>query len=125
MQQPFGVKALAHASRRVVQKARVQELNDATDAAGLPPEAAAMDLFDTVPTTLNGIIDALFYMRIQHRNNGEHMIEGGSRTRMASATSTGAMYGLRLSSRPSCSWSTRRGRLHYWPRPDEAKAPRS
>jgi hypothetical protein len=76
MQQPFGVKALAHASRRVVQKARVQELNDATDAAGLPPEAAAMDLFDTVPTTLNGIIDALFYMRIQHRNNGEHMIEG-------------------------------------------------
>ena len=35
-----------------------------------------MDLFDTVPTTLNGIIDALFYMRNQHRNNGEHMIEG-------------------------------------------------
>jgi hypothetical protein len=63
------------------EKARVQELNDATDAAGLPLEAAAMDLFDTVPTTLAGIITALFYMRIQHRNDGEHMIQGAVRGR--------------------------------------------
>jgi hypothetical protein len=55
---------------------RVRELNDATDAAHLPLEAAAEDLFNTVPTTLTGIITALFYMRIQHRNDGEHMIQG-------------------------------------------------
>jgi hypothetical protein len=58
------------------EKARVRELNDATDAAGLPLEAAAMDLFNTAPTTHAGIIAALFYMRIQHRNDGEHMIRG-------------------------------------------------
>ena len=58
------------------EKERVRELNDATDAAGLPLEAAAMDLFNTHPTTRTGIITALFYMRIQHRNDGEHMIRG-------------------------------------------------
>jgi hypothetical protein len=58
------------------EKARVSELNDLTDAAGLPLEAAAMDLFNTHPTTRTGISSALFYMRIQHRNNGEHMIQG-------------------------------------------------
>jgi hypothetical protein len=58
------------------EKARVQELNDATDAAHLPLEAAAMDLFNTAPTTHAGIITALFYMRLQHRNDGEHMIQG-------------------------------------------------
>jgi hypothetical protein len=58
------------------EKARVSELNDATDAAGLPLEAAAMDLFNTHPTTRDGIITALFYMRIQHRNDGEHMMQG-------------------------------------------------
>jgi hypothetical protein len=55
---------------------RVRELNDATDEAHLPLEAAAMDLFNTHPTTRAGIITALFYMRIQHRNNGKHMIQG-------------------------------------------------
>jgi hypothetical protein len=55
---------------------RVRELNDATDEAHLPLEAAAMDLFNTHPTTRTGIITALFYMRIQHRNDGEHMIRG-------------------------------------------------
>jgi hypothetical protein len=55
---------------------RVRELNDATDEAHLPLEAAAMDLFNTHPTTRTGIITALFYMRIQHRNDGEHMIKG-------------------------------------------------
>ena len=58
------------------EKARVQELNDATDAAHLPLEAAAMDLFNTAPTTHAGIITALFYMQLQHRNDGEHMIQG-------------------------------------------------
>ena len=58
------------------EKARVRELNDATDAAHLPLEAAAMDLFNTAPTTHAGVIAALFYMRIQHRNDGEHMIQG-------------------------------------------------
>jgi hypothetical protein len=58
------------------EKARVRKLNDAVDEAHLPLEAAAMDLFDTAPTTHAGIITALFYMRIQHRNNGEHMVQG-------------------------------------------------
>ena len=58
------------------EKAHLRELDDATDAAGLPLEAAAMDLFDTVPTTNAGIIAALRYMRIQHGNDGEHMIQG-------------------------------------------------
>jgi hypothetical protein len=35
-----------------------------------------MDLLNTAPTTHGGIISALFYMRIQHRNDGEHMIQG-------------------------------------------------
>jgi hypothetical protein len=55
---------------------RVLELNDATDEAHLPLEAAAMDLFNTHPTTRTGISTALFYMRIQHRNDGKHMIQG-------------------------------------------------
>jgi hypothetical protein len=58
------------------EKARVSELNDLTDAAGLPLGAAAMDLFNTHPTTSAGIITALFYTRIQHRNDGEHMVQG-------------------------------------------------
>jgi hypothetical protein len=58
------------------EKAHLQELDDATDAAGLPLEAAAMDLFNTAPTTHAGIIAALRYMRIQHGNDGEHMIQG-------------------------------------------------
>jgi hypothetical protein len=55
---------------------RIRELNDAVDEASLPLEAAAMDLFNTAPTTRAGILTALFYMRIQHRNDGEHMIQG-------------------------------------------------
>jgi hypothetical protein len=58
------------------EKAHVLKLNDAVDEAHLPLEAAAMDLFNTEPTTHAGIICALFYMRIQHRNDGEHMIQG-------------------------------------------------
>jgi len=58
------------------EKAHVRKLNDAVDEAHLPLEAAAVDLFNTEPTTLAGIVTALFYMRIQHRNDGEHMIEG-------------------------------------------------
>jgi hypothetical protein len=58
------------------EQAHVLKLNDAVDEAHLPLEAAAMGLFNTEPTTHAGIITALFYMRIQHRNNGEHMIRG-------------------------------------------------
>jgi hypothetical protein len=58
------------------EQAHVLKLNDAVDEAHLPLEAAAMDLFNTHPTTLTGIITALFYMRIQHRNDGEYMIQG-------------------------------------------------
>ena len=58
------------------EQAHVLKLNDAVDEAHLPLEAAAVDLFNTAPTTHAGIITALFYMRIQHRNDGEHMIQG-------------------------------------------------
>jgi hypothetical protein len=58
------------------EKAQVLKLNDAVDEAHLPLEEAAMNLFNTAPTTHAGIIAAFFYMRIQHRNGGEHMIQG-------------------------------------------------
>jgi hypothetical protein len=58
------------------EQAHVLKLNDAVDEAHLPLEAAAVDLFNTAPTTHAGIITALFYMRIQHRNDGKHMIQG-------------------------------------------------
>jgi hypothetical protein len=58
------------------EKAHVLKLNDAVDEAHLPLEAAAEDLCNTEPTTLAGIICAISYMRIQHRNNGEHMVQG-------------------------------------------------
>jgi len=35
-----------------------------------------MDLFNTAPTTQAGIIAAFRYMRIQHGNAGEHVIQG-------------------------------------------------
>ena len=54
------------------EKAQVLKLDDAVDGAHLPLEAAAMDLFNTAA----GIITALFYVRIQHRNNGGHMVQG-------------------------------------------------
>jgi hypothetical protein len=58
------------------EKAHVRKLNDAVDEAHLPLEAAAENLINTAPTTHAGIITALFYMRIQHRNDGNHMIQG-------------------------------------------------
>ena len=58
------------------EEARLGELNDALDEAHLPLEAAAMDLFNTHPTTQDGITTALFYMRLQCRNDGMHMIQG-------------------------------------------------
>ena len=36
----------------------------------------ARNLINTAPTTHAGVIAALFYMRIQHRNDGEHMVQG-------------------------------------------------
>jgi hypothetical protein len=58
------------------EKAHVLKLNDAVDEAHLPLETAAMDLFNTAPTTHAGIIAALRYMRIQYGDDGEHMIQG-------------------------------------------------
>jgi hypothetical protein len=58
------------------EKAHVRKLNDAVDEAHLPLEAAAENLINTAPTTHAGVIAALFYMRIQHRNDGEHMVQG-------------------------------------------------
>ena len=58
------------------EQAHVLKLNDAVDEAHLPLEAAAVDLFNTAPTTHAGIVTALFYMRIQHRNESMHMIQG-------------------------------------------------
>jgi hypothetical protein len=58
------------------EKAHVLKLNDAVDEAHLPLEAAADDLLNTAPTTHAGIICAIAYMRVQHRNDGEHMVEG-------------------------------------------------
>jgi hypothetical protein len=58
------------------EQASVLKLNDAEDEAHLPLETAAMDLFNTHPTTRAGIICAIFYMRIQHRNDGLHMVQG-------------------------------------------------
>jgi hypothetical protein len=58
------------------EKAHIRNLNDAIDAIGLPLEAAAMDLFNTAPTTRAGIIAAIRYFRIQHGNGGEHMVRG-------------------------------------------------
>jgi hypothetical protein len=58
------------------EKAHVLKLNVAVDEAHLPLESAAVDLFNTAPTAHAGIVTALFYMRIQHRNDGRHMIQG-------------------------------------------------
>ena len=58
------------------EKAHVQNLNDAIDEIGLPLEAAAMDLFNTAPTTHAGTIVALRYIRTQHGNGGDHMVQG-------------------------------------------------
>jgi hypothetical protein len=58
------------------EKAQLRQFNDATDAAHLPLEAAALDLIDTVPTTQAGIIAALRYTRTQCAADGEYMVEG-------------------------------------------------
>lgn len=58
------------------EKAHVLKLNDAVDEAHVPLEVAAENLINTTPITHAGIITALFYMRIQHRNDGNHMIQG-------------------------------------------------
>jgi len=58
------------------EQAHIRKLDDAVDEAHLPLEAAAENLINTAPTTHAGIISALFYMRIQVRNDGEHMVQG-------------------------------------------------
>jgi hypothetical protein len=56
----------------------LRRLNDAIDAAGLPMEEAACDLFNTVPTTPAGIVAAIRVIQTYYRagDNSEHMPRG-------------------------------------------------
>ena len=58
------------------QERQLQILEDATDAAWQPCEAAGIDLINTAPTTRAGIAAAIRYAQAQHRNDGEHMPRG-------------------------------------------------
>jgi hypothetical protein len=58
------------------EKQHVRKLNDAIDAAGLPMERAACELFDTVPTTLAGVVAAIRVIQTCYGNDGEHMPHG-------------------------------------------------
>jgi hypothetical protein len=58
------------------QKRQLKILEDAIEAAWEPCEAAGIDLFNTAPTTPAGIVAAIRYIQIQHRNEGEHMPRG-------------------------------------------------
>ena len=58
------------------EQTHIRNLNDAIDEIGLPLEAAAMDLFNTAPTKYAGTIAAIRYIRIQHGNGGDHMVQG-------------------------------------------------
>src|ERR1019366_2546609 len=52
------------------QERQLKALEDATDLAWEPCEAAGIDLFNTAPTTPAGIVAAIRYIQIQHRNDG-------------------------------------------------------
>jgi hypothetical protein len=56
----------------------LRRLNDAIDAAGLPMEEAACDLFNTVPTTPAGIVAAIGVIQTYYRagDNSGHMPRG-------------------------------------------------
>jgi hypothetical protein len=58
------------------QERQLKALEDAIDLAWEPCEAAGVDLFNTAPTTPAGIVAAIRYIQIQHRNDGEHMPRG-------------------------------------------------
>jgi hypothetical protein len=56
----------------------IHDLNDAVDAAGLPMEQAACDLFNTVPTTPAGIVAAIRVIQTYCRSENDegHMPNG-------------------------------------------------
>jgi hypothetical protein len=54
----------------------LRRLNDAIDAAGLPMEAAACDLFSTVPTTPAGIVAAIRVIQTYYRDDSGRMPRG-------------------------------------------------
>jgi hypothetical protein len=56
------------------QQERVDELDNAVDEAWEPCEQASVDLINTAPTTLEGIIAAIAYIRIQMRDDGDYMV---------------------------------------------------
>jgi len=58
------------------EKLHIRDLNDAIDAAGLPMEQAACDLFNTVPTTLAGIVAAIRVIQTHYRFDSGHMPNG-------------------------------------------------
>jgi hypothetical protein len=53
---------------------RVDELDNAVDEAWEPCEQASVDLINTAPTRLEGIIAAIAYIRIQMRDDGDYMV---------------------------------------------------
>jgi hypothetical protein len=55
------------------QRAQRDELDDAVEDAWAPCEQAGVDLINTTPTTMAGIIAALTYIRIQMRDDGSYM----------------------------------------------------
>ncbi len=62
------------------QKRQLRILEDAIEAAWEPCEAAGIDLINTAPTTRAGMVAAIRYVQIQHRNLGEHMPRGEMET---------------------------------------------
>jgi hypothetical protein len=58
------------------QKRQLQILVDAIEQATQLCEHAGVDLINTAPTTLAGIIAAIRYIKIEYRAAGEHMPRG-------------------------------------------------
>jgi hypothetical protein len=56
------------------QQERLYELESAVDETWEPCEQASVDLINTAPTTLAGIIAAIQYIRVQMRDDGTYMV---------------------------------------------------
>jgi hypothetical protein len=56
------------------QRDQIDELDNAVDETWEPCEQASVALINTAPTTLEGIIAAIAYIRIQMRNDGDYMV---------------------------------------------------
>jgi hypothetical protein len=110
------------------EQAHVRKLNDAVDKAHLPLEAAAENLINTPRRRTPASSLRFFTCESRFAMTASTWCKAGWRTRAmtASATSTGAMHGLRPSSRPSCSSTTRRcGHEHGDQRGSETGAGKS